>query len=284
MAIIPFSDISKQSNDIVSRDFFHGTPVALDLKTVAPNGVTFSAKGKTAGSAFSASLEAKYADKASGLTFTQGWANNNLLSSKLELSDALAPGLKTELVSTLIPGASKSAKLNTFYSHDAFHARAFVDLLKGPIFNGDFTIGQDGFTTGGAFTYDVKSANLTGYSAGIGYKAPSYALALVAANNLSVFSAGYYHKVSSQLEVGAKGTFDSKTSSTGTPVSIEVASKYALDSSAFVKTKLADSGILTLAYQQVLRPGVKVGFGGAFDTLKLGESAHKLGLSLSFSA
>ncbi|KAH3682031.1 hypothetical protein WICPIJ_007003, partial [Wickerhamomyces pijperi] len=83
---------------------------------------------------------------------------------------------------------------------------------------------------------------------------------------------------------GTKGTFDSKSASGSNPVAVEVATKYSLDSTSFVKAKLADSGILALAYSQQLRPGVTLGLGGAFDTLKLGESAHKLGLSLSFSA
>lgn len=285
MAAIAFSDIAKQSNDITSKDFFHAAPVSLEAKTVAPNGVTFTAKGKTdAKQAVAASLESKFVDKETGLTVTQGWANNNALSTKLELADALAAGLKTELVSTVVPGASKSVKINNYYTKDAFNVRAFVDVFKGPTFNGDFTFGKDGFTTGASVAYDIKAAALTGYSAGIGYKKASYALSLIAANNLSVFTTGYYHKVSPVLEVGAKATYDSKSSSAASPVGIEFASKYALDPTAFVKAKIADSGVLSLAYQQTLAPGVKVGFGGAFDTLKLSESAHKLGVSFTFTA
>lgn len=282
---IAFSDIAKQSNDIASKDFFHSAPVAVEVKTTAPNGVTFTAKGKNSTKgAVSASIESKFVDKETGLTVTQGWANNNALSTKLELANALAPGLKSELVSNIVPGVSKSVKLNNYYTQDAFNVRAFVDIFKGPTFNGDFTFGKDGFTTGASLSYDIKAAALTGYSAGIGYKKSVYALSLIAANNLSVFTAGYYHKVSPVLEVGAKGTYDSKSTSSASPVAIEFASKYALDSTAFVKAKIADSGVLTLAYQQVLSPGVKLGLGGAFDTLKLNESAHKLGLSLTFSA
>lgn len=284
MPAIPFSDIAKQSNDITSKDFFHAAPFAIDVKTTAPNGVTFTTKAKSAGDKLSASLESKYSDKSTGLSVVQGWATNNALSTKLELADAITPGLKTELVSSVTPGVAKSVKFNTYFSQDSISARAFVDLLKGPVFNADLTFGQDGFTTGGALTYNVKSAILTGYTAAIGYKAPSYAVALVASNNLSVFTTGYYHKVSPVLEVGTKATYDSKSTAGGNPVAIEIASKYVLDPTAFVKAKIADSGIVSLAYQQELTKGVKVGFGGAFDALKLGEPVHKLGLALSFSA
>lgn len=284
MSAIPFSDIAKASNDLTSKDFFHSAPLSVDVKTTAPNGVTFTTKAKSAGDKLSASVETKYSDKATGLSVVQGWATNNSLSTKLELADAITPGLKTELVSSLVPGISKSIKLNTYFTHDAISARAFVDLLKGPVFNADLTYGQDGFTTGGALTYDVKSAKLAGYSAALGYKASSYALALVASNNLSVFTAGYYHKVCSNLEVGTKATYDSKSTASGNPVAIEIASKYKLDPTAFVKAKIADSGIVTLAYQQDLTKGVKVGLGGAFDALKINEASHKIGASLSFSA
>ena len=285
MAPPNFSQISKPTNDVLNKDFFHFTPVALSLKTSAPNGISFTTKGSVSpDSQTSASLETKYSDKASGLTLTQGWTTANALKTKIELTDALTPGLKTELDTTLVPGLSKAAKLNLYFAQQSVNARAFVNLLKGPVFTGDFTVGRDGFTAGGALSYDVKAASLTGYSAGIGYKVPSYALSLIAANNLSVFAAGYYHKVTPTIEVGAKGTYDSKGPAGANAVAMEVGTKYQLDSSSFVKAKIADSGILALSFQEILRPGVKLGLGGAFDTLKLGESAHKLGLSLSFDA
>lgn len=283
MAPPAFSDISKDANGVLGRDFYHLTPVSLELKTVAPNGVAFSTTGKVSGGKTSGKLEGSFSDKATGLTLTQGWNTANVLDTKVTLADALSPGLKSELVTSLIPNGGRTAKLNLYFTQPSVTARAFVDLLKGPIFNGDFTIGHEGFTTGGEISYDVKSATLSKYSAAIGYKAPVYAVSLTAANNLQLFSAAFYQKVSPLIEVGGKATFDSKSTSSN-PVALEVATKYQLDSSAFVKAKIADSGIASLAYSQTLRPGVKLGLGAAFDTLKLGESAHKLGLSLAFSA
>lgn len=280
---VVFSDIAKASNDITSRDFFHVAPLAVDVKTTAANGVVFSSKAKSSGDKVSGSIEGKYTDKKTGLSLTQGWATNNVLSTKVELANAVLPGLKTELVSAVTPNVSKSVKFNNYYTHDALSARVFVDLLKGPVFNTDVTFTQDGFTTGGALTYDVASAKLNNYTCALGYKALDYAVALVASNNLSVFTTGYYHKVSPLVEVGAKATYDSK-STTPNPVALEIASKYKLDSTAFVKAKVNDSGIVALAYQQELTPGVKLGLGAAVDALKINEATHKLGASLSYSA
>ncbi|CRK47110.1 hypothetical protein BN1723_016717, partial [Verticillium longisporum] len=51
----------------------------------------------------------------------------------------------------------------------------------------------------------------------------------------SIFAASYYHKVNSQVEAGAKATWNSKT---GNNVGLEVASKYRIDPVSFAKVKV----------------------------------------------
>ena len=59
-----------------------------------------------------------------------------------------------------------------------------------------------------------------------------------------------------------------------------------LDSAAFVKAKINNSGVLTLGYTQALRPGVKASFGVQVETNKLNGShdahAHRVGASFTF--
>ena len=58
-----------------------------------------------------------------------------------------------------------------------------------------------------------------------------------------------------------------------------------LDSAAFVKAKINNTGVLSLGYTQSLRPGVKAQFGLALDTTKLNGNdagAHKVGASFTF--
>ncbi len=286
MAPPVFSDISKNQNGLLNKDFYHLAPAAVDIQTTAPNGVAFTVKGKSSKEGtIAGNLEAKFSDKASGLTLTQGWNTANALDTKVELAEALTPGLKAELLTTLIPNGTRGAKLNVFFNQPSVTARAFFDLLKGPTFVGDATVGHDGFTAGAEVGYDISSAKVTRYSAAVGYAQPVYNVSVSATNNLSVFSAAYYHRVSPLVEAGAKATWDSKAdAAAGKAVGIEFATKYVLDSTAFVKAKVADSGITALSYQQTLRPGVKLGLGASFDALKLAEPVHKLGWSLSFSA
>ncbi|CEP20905.1 hypothetical protein BN1211_0888 [Cyberlindnera jadinii] len=287
MAPPAFSDISKNQNGLLNKDFYHANPASIEISTVAPNGVSFTTKGKTSpkDGSVAANIEAKFADKATGLTLTQGWNTANALDTKVELTDALTPGLKAEVVTSLIPGASQGAKFNLIFNNPSVTARAFFDLVKGPSFIGDATFGYENFTAGAEVGYDISSGKVTRYSAALGFAQPIYNVSVTATSNLSVFSAAYYHKVSPVTEVGAKATWDSKAdAAAGKSVGIETAVKHVLDSSAFVKAKVADSGIAAVSYNQVLRPGVKLGLGASFDALKLSEPVHKLGWTLTFSA
>ncbi|PGH16435.1 hypothetical protein AJ79_01766 [Helicocarpus griseus UAMH5409] len=338
-----FSDIAKAANDLLNKDFYHTSAANLEVKSKAPNGVTFNVKGKSAHEGpINGSLEAKYVDaptgKAlpipwlepytrfehkpnpyldyvqldcsflryypfsplnfvvfsgfdiqgitlifrpnSGLTLTQTWTTANSLDTKLELDNNIAKGLKAEILTQYLPSSqSKGAKLNLHFKQPNIHARAFFDLLKGPTANFDAVLGHEGFLVGAEGGYDVQKAAITKYSAAVAYSLPEYSAAITASNNLSLFSASYYHRVNAQVEAGAKATWDSKV---GNTVGLEVASKYRLDPSSFAKAKINDRGIAALAYNVLLRPGVTLGLGASFDTQKLNQAAHKVGASFTF--
>ncbi|KAK9474091.1 porin POR1 [Dipodascopsis tothii] len=283
MAPVDFPNIAGSTNGLLGRDFFHLSPAALEIKTKAPNGVAFTVRGKSQDDkSISGGLEAKYADKASGLALTQAWSTANVVDTKIELDEALTPGLKTEVSTSFLPtSGTKAAKLGIYFRQPSINARAFFDLLKGPSFTGDATVGHDGFLAGAEVGYDVLGGRITKYSAAIGYSVPVYSAAITATNNLSLFSASYYHKVNPAVEAGAKATWNSKSAS---QVSLEVGTKYAIDSNASAKAKINSAGIASLSYLQTLRPGVKLGLGISVDTQRLQEPAHKLGFSLAFDA
>jgi len=236
MSVPAFSDIAKPANDLLNKDFYHLSATTFEFKDTAPNGVAFKVTGKSSHEkATSAAIEGKYTDKPSGLTLTQTWNTANALDTKLEVNDTLAKGLKLEGLFNFLPAtASKGAKFNLFFKQPGFHGRAFFDLLKGPVANVDAVVGHEGFLAGASAGYDVNKAALTAYSAAVGYAAPQYSAAITATDNLSVFAASYYHKVNSQVEAGAKATWNSKT---GNTVGLEVASKYRIDPVSFAKVR-----------------------------------------------
>ncbi|KAA6410711.1 MAG: outer mitochondrial membrane porin [Lasallia pustulata] len=284
MSVPPaFTDIAKPSNDLITKDFFHTVAASLEVKSKAPNGVSFNVKGKsTHEGSTGGAIEAKYADAPSGLTLTQAWTTANALDTKVELDNQLAKGLKAELLTQFLPSSqAKGAKLNLYFKQPNFQARAFFDLLKGPTANIDAVLGHEGFLVGAEAGYDVQKAAITRYSAAVGYSVPEYSAAITATNNLSVFSASYYHKVNSEVEAGAKATWDSHGSNN---VGLEVASKYRIDPASFAKAKINDRGIAAAAYSVVLRQGATLGLGASFDTQNLNEATHKVGASFTFEA
>ncbi|KAK3326427.1 eukaryotic porin/Tom40 [Apodospora peruviana] len=283
MAVPAFSDIAKAANDLLNKDFYHLSAGTIEVKSNTPNNVAFKVTGKSSHEkATSGALEGKFTDKPNGLTVTQSWNTANALETKVEMADNLAKGLKAEGIFSFLPASNaRGAKFNLHFKQPNFHGRAFFDLLKGPTANIDAIVGHEGFLAGASVGYDVQKAAITGYNAAVGFHAPTYIAAITATDNLSVFSASYYHKVNSQVEAGSKATWNSKT---GNTVGLEVAAKYRLDPVSFVKGKINDRGVAAVAYNVLLREGVTFGVGASFDTQKLDQATHKVGTSFTFES
>lgn len=281
-------DLGKSAGDLLQKDYpIQGT--SLEVKTLTPSNVTFKVAGQRSQDAqIAGDIEGKYVDFKNGLTFTQAWTTANLLRTQVELDNLFVKGLKVDLAGALNPAkAQKSVILTTIYKQPSLHSRVTADLFKGPTFTADAVVGRDGFLAGGEASYDVTSGAITRYAAALGFSAPEYAVTLHGLGNLSTFSASYYHKVSKDVEAGAKAIYDTKSTLNG--VSLEVGAKTYLDNAAFIKTKINNSGVLCFGYTQALRPGVKAAFGLAIDTTRIndptaGQAAHKVGASFTFNS
>ncbi|KAI8146526.1 eukaryotic porin/Tom40 [Fennellomyces sp. T-0311] len=276
---VAFNDIGKPAKDLLSKDYPIGG-VKLEVKTTAPNGVTFKVNGQRDNKTgiIVGDLETKYADKSKGVTFTEAWTTSNHLNGKIELENNLAKGLKLELLTSLLPSVNeKGAKINATYKQPNVHTVATLDVFK-TNFSVNSVVGRQGFLAGGEVSYNVLDGKISRYNAAFGYSAAEFAVAIHATNNLNNYAASYYHRVNSDLEASGKASWDASGSNA---VALEVGAKLKLDSSAFVKGKISNSGVLGVAYTQALRPGVKVNLGASIDTTRLNENAHKLGLSFT---
>jgi voltage-dependent anion channel protein 2 len=228
-------------------------------------------------------LEAKWADKANGLTLTQGWTTQNKLNSKLELEDQFAKGLKLELSTAFEPASTaRAGKLGLLYKRPNFHGRSFLDLTgkTGPLLTTDAVVSHDGYFAGAEASYDIQGGDVKRYSLGVGYATPLVGVAVQANNKLSIYTASYYHRVNANVEASGRVTWDSAA---GDKVLAEVGGKYTLDRLSAVKAKVNNAAVAQFSYYQVIRPGVKLGLGLAVDTQKMGEPVHKIGSHIEFS-
>ncbi|KAI8358330.1 voltage-dependent ion-selective channel [Mortierella sp. GBAus27b] len=285
---VPFADLGKATNDLLGKDYPVGH-TKLELKTVAPNGVTFNVLGNqdTKTGHISGELKTKYVDYKNGLTVTEAWTTHNHLTTQIEIENKVAKGLKLDVTGGFYPHeGKKSAKIGVLYKQLGVNSRAYLDVFKGPTVTTDVVVSREGFVAGGEVAYDFTGSYITRFAAVAGYTAPEYSVALHANNSFKVFSASYYHRINADLEAGAKASWDSKAahSATKAPVNLEVGAKLYLDRDAFVKAKVNNAGILGLGYTQALRKGIKVSVGGLLDTTKLDQAAHKVGVSFVFEA
>ena len=276
-----FSDISQNINGLLNRDFYHNTRSAFSLRSTTESGVNFSlnARQNIKDTPLKTNVETRFSDKATGLTFTQGWSNENKLNTKIELKD-LAPGLKTEVISNFIPHGSKAAKVNVSFVQPFFATRYVFDLLENPSFVGSLTLSHEGAVGGAEFGYDISSGTVSRYAVALGYSAKDYSLG-VFINDSKLTSVSFFQKVGRDLQVGAKATLNPKISSN---VNMELATRYLPDSTSQIKAKINDTGKLTVSYKQDLRKGVTLGIGASMDALKLNEPVQKIGWSLNFAA
>ncbi|KAH9480351.1 Mitochondrial outer membrane protein porin [Psilocybe cubensis] len=284
-----WKDLGKSSNDLLTKDYnYNGA--TLEVKTQTPSNVAFKVQGTrdSKSQLITGDIEGKWVDKVHNLTLTQTWTTANVLRNQIEVDNLITKGLKLDLATSLTPDkGAKTAVLNAAYKQSGIHTRASLDVFKGPNFTADTVFGRDGFLVGAETSYNVTTGSITRYAAAIGYNAPEYAVTVHGLNNFNTFSASYYHRVSRDVEAGAKAVYDSKATHGG--VALEVGTKAYLDSSAFIKAKINNSGTIALGYTQGLRPGVKASFGLALDTQKLNDAnpsgpAHKVGVSFTFDS
>lgn len=277
-----FGSISQNINGLLNKDFYHSTPVNVNLSTKTKNGIQFNINGKqsTMDNNLSTNVETKFFDKSTGLALTQSWSNENKLNSKIEINNLL-PGVKTELQTNLIPNSEnvlKNAIANLSIVQPFATAKLTFDILKKPVFISNLTLAHEGFITGAEFGYDITNASISRYAIAMAYMGRDYNLGL-SINNLQLTTATFYQSVNNFLQIGARATLNPKI---GSNVNMEFVTRYLPDPTSQIKAKINDQGKLSCSYKQELRPGIILGVGASMNALKLSEPFNKFGWSLNF--
>lgn len=176
----------------------------------------------------------------------------------------------------------KTVKASAEMKKKCFIAKSVLDIYSGPLISAEFSTGKSGFLAGGDASYDVRGAKLSKWGYVAGYVDSDYSLTARGVGNCAGLELSYYQKVNSDTEVAVKSS--SAFKSCFANATIEAGAKYTLDKDAFVKIKANSTGLLGLGYTQALRPGLKISLGGLFDTARLQENVHKIGLSMNIEA
>lgn len=283
MAPPKFDDLGKEAKDLINKNFHFGV-IKLEGKTKTKNGVEFTTEGShfTDTGNVNGSLETKFKYAEYGVTFSEKWSTDNVISTNISIDDKIAQGLKVDFDTTFAPvTGKKSAKVKTAYKHDHIHTTADVDFdFAGPTIKGSAVFAYKGWHAGYQASYDTANSKMTANNASLTYKDGDFVIHS-GINDASKYVGSVHHQVNSKLSAAAMLNW---TSGTKDPSSLTVCGKYVVDDDTYIKAKLDNNLRLGISYIQSLRPGVQLTMSSLINAKSLENGGHKLGLSLNFNA
>jgi len=282
MAPPKFDDLGKEAKDLVNKNFHFGV-IKLEAKTKTANGVEFTTDGShnTDTGTVNGALETKFKYADYGVTFSEKWTTDNVISTHVSIDNKIANGLKVDFDTTFAPvSGKKTAKVKSAYQHEHIHTTTDVDFdFAGPTIKGSAVFGYKGWHAGYQASYDTANSKLTANNVSLTYKDGDFVIhsGIVDATK---YNGSVHHQVNSQLTAAAQlqWTAGSNTSA------LTVAGKYTIDKETFMKAKLDNNLRLGLSYVHKIKPGVQLTLSSLINGKSLDEGGHKLGLSLNFDA
>lgn len=283
MAPPSYSDLGKNARDIFSKGYHFGL-WKLDVKSRTSSGVEFNTSGASnqENGKVNGSLETKYKVKEYGLSFSEKWHTDNLLTSEVSVEDQLLKGLKLSLNGSFLPQTgAKSGRFKVGYSHDRVRLDSDVNIdLAGPTINTSAVVGYEGWLAGYQLAFDTQKSKLEENNFAIGYTSGDFVLH-TNVNDGRRFSGSLYQRCSDRLETA----IDLSWASAGAQsTKFGIAAKYALDKDACVRAKVNNQSCIGLGYQQKLREGITLYLSTMIDAKNFSAGGHKLGLAFELEA
>ncbi len=184
----------------------------------------------------------------------------------------IAPGLSAGLTGSL-PDQS-SAKLTVDYAIPHLTLKTAVGLTATPKVDIAATTGVEGIVVGGDVGYDTSKGSITRWALAAGYTKADYQAVLMLTDRGETVKASYTQNVDAGTTVGAE-VIRSLTKET-TAFTLGYAKK--LDSGALIKTRLDNTGLTSVLYEQELQPKTTVALSSQFDATDLNK-APKFGVA-----
>jgi len=276
-----FKDIGKACSDLLTKDYKVGKNT-VEVKSKTSNGVTFTPSATKAGEKFSGSLASKYSFSGcdSEVTLnTSGIVEASIEGSPMKDLTAIfdcarpAPGK---------PGLLSSAKCTLDYKKESFTCKTTYEAYSGALHAaGSYVF--DALTMGASCDYDANKGALSKYGAACQFVQPDFSviakLAASVGKGRPTYTGMYYHKVSSDMQVGAE-----LCHTTGKDVGLAFGCAYKLDKDTTVKGKVDADGMLYSSYKQKISALTTMTLAAQIDTVNLSDNKHKFGMALNITA
>jgi len=282
MAPPSYSDLGKNAKDVFSKGYNWGF-FKFDGKTKTAKGVEFKAgvnsnrdSGKVSGS-----LESKYKWSDYGITFTEKWNTDNVLTTNVSIADQLAEGLELSFDSSFAPmTGKKNGAIKTSFKNDLVALNCDVDLdFAGPTIHGAAVAGYEGWLAGYQMSFDTSKSKLSRSNLAFGYLGGDFSFT-TNINDGREFTGSVHQKVNDNLEAGVSLAWASDSGAT----TFAIGGKYKFDDDAAISAKVNNSSHFGIGYTQKLREGITLTVSSLIDAKNINEGGHKIGLGLEFSA
>lgn len=262
---------------------FHFGFVKAELKSTTSTGVDIKTTGthNTETSRVSGNLEAKHKFSDYGLTFTEKWDTNNILTTEVCIEEKLVKGFKQTFEAVLEPNTGKkSAKVKSQFKHDPLNVNVDLDFQSSmPVIQASTVFGYSGYLGGIQVGIDAGKQSVEKLNYAVGYSGKDFVMH-GAVKNGSDFMASVYQQMSTGLEMAVNLSWASTTHD----AKFGVAAKYNFDKSSFMKIKADNSSLIGCAYCFKIRDGVTMTLASQLDGKNINSGGHKLGLGLEFAA
>jgi len=273
-----YDDLGKKIDDLFKG--FDAGKTVLTLKSKTSNGIALKVKGTRSNSKGSVDgeIETSGVHGASGLAWKEKWTTKNEVTTELAKADLLTKGTKFTGEATLSPTSGlKGTCFKGDFKSDAVFVSTKFSNLKSLTASVSFNPVKNFFT---ALKCDFKDGfELKGYEAKAAYIDTDFQVTSTILSSQKV-KGSIYHTPQPNLEAGVEFDY---TRAEGSATGFKVGGAYKMDSDTEVKAYVNKDFGVGLAYNQTLRKGIKVGWFADINAAKLGEDAHKLGMSLELS-
>jgi len=280
MAPPTYGDLGQACRDVFTKGYNFGL-FKIDCKSTTSNGLEINAGGNHKfddGKVF-ASLDTKYKVNDYGLTFTEKWTTNNILTTEVACLDKLTPGLKLALETSFAPDSGKkSGKLKGTYKITNATLDAAVDGGdNSPVnVNGSLVLGYQGWLGGYQIAYDTNEGKVNKNNFAVGYCSGDFQLH-TSIENGEVFSASLYQRVSNRLESGVQLAW---TSGAEDSTKFGIGARYLLDPCTSIRAKVNNQSQLGFGFEQKIRDGITLTLSTFVDGKNFKAGGHQVGLAL----
>lgn len=279
-----YADALKNAKDLLSKSYNYDNKV--ELKTSAPNGVSYTAEA-TVSKPAKALVKAAYSSGNFKVDKLQIGSDKKIVGefSLAEVAQGTSFSFKAtdgtrasgaDAVSAVVGVERKDSKSNVSVDVDVLNYGVDTSAL----------VNYNGFLIGGAATAKLAKAggvDVSDYNVLLGWTDKSTTVAVQTGSKLSKVTAGFYQVVNSTITTAAVAKFP-LAFAPASSVDVEVGLAYKAAADTTVNAKVNNTGRVSVSYAQVVSPLTKLTFATEVDAANIGSDDHKFGITLNITA